>query len=65
MNKYVIQMCPQHWTHKWITVGNPFDTLEEARAAFDALPIKAGYRIAEAYTVARYKPVQSEGGNQP
>ena len=34
------------------------DTLEEAQAAFVALPIKADHRIAEAYTVTRYKPVK-------
>lgn len=35
-----------------------YDTLEEAKAAFARLPIKADHRIAEAYTVVRYKPVK-------
>ncbi len=35
-----------------------FETLEEAETAFEALPIKADHRIAEAYTVTRYKPVR-------
>lgn len=35
-------------------------TLLEAQAAYDALPrvLRPDYRIAEAYTVTRYKPVK-------
>lgn len=36
-------------------------TLEEAQAAYDSLPIKAGYRIAEAYPVTRYKTIIGGG----
>jgi len=63
MKRYVIQM----YTHKkrsdlyrhWITLESmQYDTLEEAKAAFARLPIKADHRIAEAYTVVRYKPVK-------
>ena len=34
------------------------DTLAEAESDYDALPIKANHRIAEAYTVVRYKAVK-------
>ncbi|MCI9310653.1 MAG: hypothetical protein HFF51_05985 [Lawsonibacter sp.] len=56
---YVIQSKAHHWDTKWTTWTNRrFDTLAEARAFFDTLPIKADRRIAEAYTVTRYKPVK-------
>lgn len=63
MKCYVIQM----YTHKkrsdlyrrWVTLESmQYDTMEEAKAAFERLPIKADHRIAEAYTVVRYKPVK-------
>lgn len=63
MKRYVIQM----YTHKkrsdlyrrWVTLESmQYDTLEEAKSAFERLPIKADHRIAEAYTVVRYKPVK-------
>lgn len=63
MKRYVIQM----YTYKrrsdmschWITLESmQYDTLEEAKAAFARLPIKTDHRIAEAYTVVRYKPVK-------
>lgn len=44
---------------RWFTLESmQYDTLEEAKAAFSRLPIKADRRIAEAYTVVRYKPVK-------
>ncbi len=56
---YVIQSKANSWDTKWSTWKNRrFDTLEEAKKFFAALPIKANHRIAEAYTVTRYKPVQ-------
>lgn len=56
---YVIQSKARHWETEWTTWENRrFDTLEEARAFFATLPIKADHRIAEAYTVTRYKPVR-------
>lgn len=59
MSYFVIQSKAHSWSTKWDTWTNRrFDTLEEARAAFAALPIKADHRIAEAYTVTRYKPVK-------
>lgn len=59
MSYYVIQSKVHSWDTTWTTWTNRrFDTLEDARAAFAALPIKADHRIAEAYTVTRYKPVK-------
>ena len=57
MNRFVIQMRDvyDNWRN---LVGREYDTLEAARAAFDRLPIKVGHRIAEAYTVIRYRPVE-------
>lgn len=53
---YVIQGRRHHWENTW-TVFREFDTLEEARRAYDALPFKTNYRLAEAYIQVRYKPV--------
>lgn len=63
MKRYVIQ----RYTYKrrsdlyrrWFTLESmQYDTLEEAKDAFARLPIKADHRIAESYTVVRYKPVK-------
>lgn len=56
MKKYALQMKPKEWKNTWITFDE-FDTIEEAKEAYDSLPIKAGYRIAESYTVTRYKTI--------
>ena len=57
MGQYVIQMRMPGG--RWDTVASrQYSTLEEAKAFFDSLPIKADHRIAEAYTVTRYKPVK-------
>ena len=63
MKRYVIQMYTRKslhdYTHRWVALESMrYDTLEEAKTAFARLPIKVGYRIAEAYTVVRYKPVK-------
>lgn len=59
MTMYVIQyLTYPEWNHKWGTTGNRYPTLKEAQSAFDSLPIKHGYRIAEEYTVTRYKAVK-------
>lgn len=59
MSYYVIQSKAHSWETTWTTWTNRrFGTLAEAQAAFDKLPIKADHRIAEAYTVVRYKPVK-------
>lgn len=57
MKKYVIQI--RLADGKWANlVGREYDTIDKARAAFEKIPIRADYRIAEAYTVIRYKAVK-------
>ncbi len=59
MSYFVIQSKVHPWDTTWRTWTNRrFATLEEAQAAFEALPTKADHRIAEAYVVTRYKPVR-------
>jgi len=59
MAYYVIQSKAHPWDTTWCTWTNRhFATLEEAQAAFEALPTKEDHRIAEAYTQVRYKPVR-------
>lgn len=59
MTYYVIQSKAHPWDTTWTTWTNRrFNTLAEAKAAFDALPVKGDHRIAEAYTVTRYKPAK-------
>lgn len=58
MKHYVIQFRRPDWDG-WDTWPQyQYDTLEEAKAAFEALPDKHGCRLAEAYTVVRYKPIR-------
>ena len=58
MKKYVIQYkCGPQGT-EWVTGAQSFDTLAEAKEAIDKMPFKADHRIAEAYTVTRYKVVK-------
>lgn len=58
MKRYVIQSRKFDYD-PWQTWPNhQFDTLEEAKEVFEALPIKHNHRIAEAYTVVRYKAVK-------
>lgn len=57
MKKYVIQMRKNAWSNQWI-VRSEHDTLAEARDELKKIPIQTGYRIAEAYTVIRYKAVK-------
>ena len=54
--KYVMQIRFHTWS-PWEVIRE-YDTLDEAILDYDALPIKAGHRIAEAYTVVRYKAVK-------
>lgn len=57
--QYVIQYKIRPWDTLWITCSSrQYDTLEEANEAYNNLPIKADHRIAEAYTVVRYKAVK-------
>ena len=62
MKRFVIQSkAYPPWHNKWETIPTmQFDTLEEAREAFNKLPFKADHRIAETYTIVRYKPVKPE-----
>lgn len=57
MGKYVIQRRENHWSNRWV-VRSEHHTLEEAKEEFQKLLFKAEYRIAEAYTVVRYKQVK-------
>ncbi len=58
MAKYVLQMREHSWTKTWITLGQEFDSLDEAKAALAKRSPQSYYRIAEAYTVTRYKAVK-------
>ena len=55
---YVLQWRVHHWENKWTTGRKKYPTLKEAQDAFDNLPFKSDYRIAEEYTVTRYKAVR-------
>ena len=55
---YAIQVQTKPWTPCPWVVAWEYDTLAEAWKAYDELPIKCGYRVAEAYPVVRYKPVK-------
>ena len=57
MKKYAIQERLHYWDKKW-TIYKEYETLDEAKAAFERLPSKTDYRIVEAYTVIRYKKVK-------
>ena len=56
MKKYVLQFRGRDWG-PW-KVCREFDSLREAKKAYDALPFKHGYRIAEACVQVRYKAVR-------
>lgn len=56
---YVIQSKNFDYETQWTTwKDRSFSTLEEAEAFFATLPIKSNHRIAQAYTVTRYKAVK-------
>lgn len=54
--KYVMQIRQFDWS-PWKVIRE-YATLAEAQSDYDALTIKSGHRIAEAYTVVRYKAVK-------
>ena len=60
MKRYVIQRRNHDWDPWEVCPGQEYDTLEEARAAFEALPFKNGYRIAKSYIQVRYKAVKEQ-----
>ncbi|MCI9331384.1 MAG: hypothetical protein HFG05_04325 [Oscillibacter sp.] len=57
MKRYVFQYKKFRYETWQLVPGREYDTLEEAKAAFETLPVKEGYRIAEAYVQVRYKAV--------
>jgi len=63
MKHYVIQSRIRNWDPWEVIPGREYDTLAEAKAAFEALPVKMGHRIAERYTQVRYKAVKAEEAN--
>lgn len=58
MKRYVLQYKKFRYDPWQVVPGREYDTLEEAKAAFDALPFKDGYRIAESFIQVRYKAVK-------
>lgn len=57
---FVIQyLSYPSWHNKWVAYREKYSTLEEAKAAFEKLQFKSEHRIAEEYTVTRYKVVKA------
>ncbi len=54
---YVLQYRVREWD-KWETMLDKFPTIEKAQAELAKQPIKSMFRIAEEYTVVRYKAVK-------
>lgn len=62
---FVIQyLTNPSWHNKWAPTDKRFPTLAEAQAAYNALPFKPGYRIAEEYTVVRYKVIKTSSAER-
>ena len=57
MTPAYIAICREAVQIGVVAEGN-YMTLEAAKAARDKMPMNHGIRIAEAYTVTRYKPVK-------
>lgn len=57
---YALQFCryPKEKYAQWETVSRPYATFEEAEAARLRMPAPSCYRVAESYTVVRYKAVK-------
>ena len=58
MKRYVIQSRKFDYAPWEVHPCCRYDTLEEAKAAFKALPFQHNHRVAEAYSVVRYKAVK-------
>lgn len=61
MGEYILQVNAYRGDGKsqWMeSIFGPFDTLEEAKACLAKRHFPENYRIAEAYTVTRYRPVK-------
>lgn len=56
---YVLQFKVHDWDNKWETAPGKYGTITEAEAARQKKPFPSYYRIAEAYTVIRYKAVKA------
>lgn len=54
---YVLQFNRYHGDKytPWETVSQPYATYDEAEAARQRMPAPSCYRVAESYTVVRYK----------
>lgn len=63
---YVIQMRERAWSNKWITLNERYETLAKASDALNAKSslLKPMLRIAEEYTVTRYKTVKIQETQQ-
>ena len=57
---YVLQFCryPKEKYVSWETLAGRYDTYEEAEATRLRMPAPSCYRVAESYTVIRYKAVK-------
>lgn len=57
---YFVLQCVTYRDGKrlWTTMEGEYDTAEEAEGVRLLLPIPDNYRVAEAYTVTRYKAVK-------
>ena len=55
---YVLQFRRYPHSNNWQTVSRRYDTYEEAEAARLRMPAPSCYRVAESYTVIRYKAVK-------
>ena len=56
---YVLQcLVYSNGKKQWLTMAGEYETAEEAEGVRLLLPIPDNYRVAEAYTVTRYKAVK-------
>lgn len=60
MKRYVLQYKKFRYDPWQVVPGREYNTLEEAKAAFEALPFKVNYRIAESFIQVRYKAVKEQ-----
>ena len=58
---FVLQFCRYRKGKyaKWETVCGPYGTIAEAETARLRMPAPSCYRVAESYTVTRYKAVKA------
>lgn len=54
---YVLQFRMNKWD-KWETMCTRYPTVAEAKETIKDNPFKSNYRVAEEYTVVRYKAVK-------